>query len=112
VFQQISADTNDLDRIPHFWAHAQRLGLPIIQYAARGVRRGLLFRSFAAQRTAAASKVFASRIQQHLDRYGVSLRDLVWQTDNGSEFKGDFSKALGEIQHLRVLPPSRLGGCL
>ena len=31
--------------------------------------------------------MFASRIQQHLDRYGVSLRDLVWQTDNGAEFK-------------------------
>ena len=91
VFQQISADTKDLDDIPHYWTQAQRFGLPIVQYTARDVRSGLLFWSFAQQRSAAASAVFASRIQQHLDRYGVSLRDLVWQTDNGSEFKGRFS---------------------
>ena len=82
LFQQISADTKDLDDIPHYWAQAQQLGLPLIQYTARDVRSGLLFWSFAQQRCAAASAVFASRIQQHLDRYGVSLRDLVWQTDN------------------------------
>src|SRR6202051_4188860 len=103
-FQQISADTKDLDDIPHYWAQAQRLGLPIVQYTARDVRSGLLFWSFAEKRSAAASAVFASRIQQHLDRYGVSLRDLVWQTDNGGEFKGDFPKALGDSQHVRIPP--------
>jgi len=64
----------------------------------------LLFWSFAEKRSAAASAVFASRIQQHLNRYGVSLRDLVWQTDNGGEFKGDFPKALGDSQHVRIPP--------
>jgi len=104
VFQQISADTKDLDDIPHYWEQAQRFGLPIVQYTARDVRSGLLFWSFAQKRSAAASAVFASRIQQHLDRYGVSLRDLVWQTDNGGEFKGDFPKALGDSQHVRIPP--------
>ena len=104
VFQQISADTKDLDDIPHYWAQAQQLRLPVIQYTARDVRSGLLFWSFAEKRSAAASAVFASRIQQHLDRYGVSLRDLVWQTDNGSEFKGDFPKALRDSQHVRIPP--------
>jgi transposase len=88
LFQQISADTKDLDDIPHYWPQAQQLGLPAIQYTAREVRSGLLFWSFSRRRSAAASAVFAARIQQHLDRYGVSLRDLVWQTDNGSEFIG------------------------
>ena len=82
LFQQISADTKDLDDIPHYWPQAQQLGLPAIQYTAREVRSGLLFWSFAERRSAAASAVFAARIQRHLDRYGVSLRDLVWQTDN------------------------------
>ncbi len=104
LFQQISADTKDLDDIPHYWLQAQQLGLPAIQYTARDVRSGLLFWAFAEQRTAAASSVFASRIQQHLDRYGISLRDLVWQTDNGGEFKGDFPKALGDSQHVRIPP--------
>jgi transposase len=74
VFQQISADTKDLDDIPHYREQAQRLHLPIVQYTARDVRSGLLFWSFAQTRSAAASAIFASRIQQHLDRYGVSLR--------------------------------------
>jgi hypothetical protein len=50
--------------------------LPAIQYTARDVR-----------------------IQRHLDRYGVSVRDLVWQTDNG-----------GEIE--RLAPRSPLELCL
>jgi len=104
LFQQISADTKDLDDIPHYWLQAQLLGLPPIQYTARDVRSGLLFWAFAEQRTAAASSVFASRIQQHLQRYGISLRDLVWQTDNGGEFKGDFPKVLGDSQHVRIPP--------
>ncbi len=52
--------------------------------------------SFAQKRSAAAGAPFSfSHIQQHLDRNGDSIRDLVWQTDNGVAFKGDFPKALG-----------------
>ncbi len=113
LFQQISADSKDLDDIPHYWPQAQRLRLPVIQYTAREVRSGLLFWAFAERRSAGASAVFAARIQQHLDRYGVSLRDLVWQTDNGSEFIGGhdpqgkrtgFPAALGDSQHVRIPP--------
>ena len=104
LFQQISADTKDLDDIPRYWQQAQRLQLPLIQYTAREVRSGLLFWAFAQDRSASASAVFAARIQQHLDRYGVSLRNLVWQTDNGGEFKGPFPQALGDSQHLRIPP--------
>src|SRR6266478_737370 len=113
LFQQISADTKDLDDIPRYWPQAQQFGLPAIQYTAREVRSGLLFWAFAQKRSAAASAVFAARIQQHLDRYGVSLRDLVWQTDNGSEFIGGhdrrghptgFPTALGDSQHVRIPP--------
>jgi transposase len=105
LFQQISADTKDLDDIPHYWPQAQQLGLPIIQYTAREVRSGLLFWAFAEKRSAAASAVFAARIQQHLSRCGVVLRDLAWQTDNGGEFKGDFPKALGDSEHV-LIPPA------
>jgi transposase len=104
LFQQISADTKDLDDIPHYWTQAQHCHLPVIQYTARDVRSGLLFWSFAQHRSSTLSAVFAARIQQHLDRYGVSLRDVVWQTDNGGEFKGDFPAALGDSQHVRIPP--------
>jgi transposase len=113
LFQQISADTKDLDDIPHYWPQAQALELPRVQYTAREVRSGLLFLAFAQGRSAAASQVFAARIQRYLDRYGISLRDLVWQTDNGGEFVGrqsggarrqGFPAALGDSQHVRIPP--------
>ena len=89
LFQQISADTKDLDDMPHYWPQMKRLGLPVVQYTAREVRSGLQFLACAAQRSAPASTLFAQRIQVHLARCGVNLRDLTWQTDNGSEFIGE-----------------------
>ncbi len=68
LFQQISADTKDLDDIPRYWLQARRLHLPVVQYTARDVRSGLLFWAFAQKRSASASAVFAARIQQHLQR--------------------------------------------
>jgi len=113
LFQQISADTKDLCDIPHYWPQAERFDLPWVQYTAREVRSGLLFLAYAERRSAAASAVFAARIQRHLHRYGVQLRDLVWQTDNGGEFVGaedgrgrrtGFPAALGDSQHVRIPP--------
>lgn len=77
IFQQISADTKDLNDIPRYWPQTQAFDLPAVEYTAREVRSGLLFWAFAQRRSAAASSVFAARIQQHLDRCGISLRDLV-----------------------------------
>ena len=113
LFQQISADTKDLDDLPHYWPQAQALGLPVVQYTAREVRSGLQFLAFAARRSSAASACFAQRIQAHLARCGVELRHLAWQTDNGSEFIGELRKdgtragfpaALGDSQHQRIPP--------
>src|SRR6202163_3024351 len=113
LFQQISADTKYLCDILQFWPQAQSLRLPLVEYTAREVRSGLLFWAFAQKRSAAASAVFAARIQQHLDRWGVNLRDLAWQTDNGSEFIGGhdphrhptgIAGALAACQHLRIPP--------
>jgi len=88
LFQQISADTKDLHDIPHYWPQLQARGLPAVQYTAREVRSGLQFLAYASQRSAQASTLFAQRIQTHLQRCGVTLRDVTWQTDNGSEFIG------------------------
>jgi transposase len=89
LFQQISADTKDLDDIPHYWPQMKAHSLPAIQYTAREVRSGLQFLAYASQRSAQASELFAQRIQTHLARCGVTLRDVTWQTDNGGEFIGE-----------------------
>jgi hypothetical protein len=86
--QQISADTKNLDDIPHYWPQLQTRGLPLIQYTAREVPSGLQFIAFAQRRSAGASALFAHRRQSHLQACGVDLPNLVWQTDNGGEFIG------------------------
>jgi hypothetical protein len=78
--------------------------LPSVQYNAREVRNGALSWAFAERRSAAASSVLASRIPQHLGRGGILSRDLVWQAENGGEFKGDFAKVQGDNQPVRFQP--------
>jgi len=113
--QQISADTKDLDDIPHYWPQMQARGLPLIQYTAREVRSGLQFLAFAQRRSAGASALFAYRIQSHLQAGGLDLKNLVWQTDNGGEFIGalqpdgsrsGFPRAVRffDSQHQRIPP--------
>lgn len=68
LFQQISADTKDLDDIPQYWPQMKARGLPAIQYTAREVRSGLQFLAYASHRSAQASELFAQRIQLHLRR--------------------------------------------
>ncbi len=92
LFQQISADTKDLDDIPHYWPQMKARGLPVVQYTAREVRSGLQFLAYASRRSAQASSLFAQRIQVHLRRCGVNLQDVTWQTDNGAEFIGELQK--------------------
>lgn len=89
LFQQISADTKDLHDIPHSWPPMKARGLPRVQYTAREVRSGLQWLAYSCRRSAGASELFAQRLQVHLQRHGISLRDVTWQTDNGSEFIGE-----------------------
>lgn len=113
-FQQISANTKDLDDLPRYRPQAQALDLPVIQYTAREVRSRLQFLAFASRRSASASACFAARIQAHLTRCGIELRHLAWQTDNGGEFTGEFQRpdgtragfpsTLGDSQHQRIPP--------
>jgi hypothetical protein len=82
LFQQISADTKGLVDIPPYRRPMKRRGLPAVSYTAREVRSGLPFLAYSSRRSAEASALFAERIQRHLQRCEVELRDLTWQTDN------------------------------
>jgi hypothetical protein len=55
LFQQISADTKDLDDIPFYWPQMKAHALPAVQYTAREVRSGLQFLAYASRRSAQAS---------------------------------------------------------
>jgi len=88
LFSKLCHDTKDLDDIPYYWPQAKALGLPVIQYTAREVRTGLTFADYAQERSATLACVFAERVMAHLAACGVSLDEVGFQTDNGSEYVG------------------------
>jgi transposase-like protein len=88
VFSQICHDTKDLDDIPYYFAQAKAHRLALIQYTARDVRTGLTFADYAQQRSASLACVFAQRVMAHLEACGVSLDQVGFQSDNGSEYAG------------------------
>jgi transposase len=88
LFGQFSVDTKDLVDIPHYWPQMTTLELPRYQFTAREVRSGLMFLGYAREKTAANACLFVTILAQHLQRCGLKLPGMKWQTDNGSEFIG------------------------
>jgi hypothetical protein len=78
----VSADQRrhqDLD-IPRYWQQAPRLRLPTIQYTAREFAAACRSGPSSSSAKLRPARSLRPGIQGHLDRYGISLRDLVWQT--------------------------------
>ena len=90
LFGQISVDTKDLKDIPHYWPQMKSLRLPKYQFTAREVRSGLMFLGYGNQKTAVNACLFARILCGHLQKCGVDMTALKFQTDNGSEFIGCF----------------------
>ena len=94
VFQQISADTKDLDDIPRYWRRLSDSSSP-----SSSTRRAMC----AAACSSGLSLKAAAPGQRCLrlahsaapGSLGRQVPRLGWQTDNGGEFKGDFPKVLG-----------------
>jgi len=115
LFKQTGLDTKDLDDIPELWPQIRRHGLPTIQYTAREVTSGLLFTAFAQERSLSCATLFAEILLAHLQRCGVRFEDSAFQTDNGSEFIGNwqaqhpsrFTRTVDAVAGLthRTIPP-------
>ena len=90
LWQQIDADTKDLQDLPEYLAQAKRLGLPLHQYTARDVSCGVLFLGYAQELSLTYAELFARRIVEHLQAHGVELPQVTVQSDNGSEFIGSW----------------------
>jgi transposase len=111
LFQQLVADTKYLQDIPYYWPQMRRLGLPSFQYTVREPVSGLCFTGYADERSKSYAVLLAERVSAHLAWHGVDLRQVEWQTDNGSEFLEDAHqrglpstvRALGSGHH--YIPP-------
>ena len=90
AFQQVVIDTKHLNDLPHYWPQAMALGLPKYQHTVRDVTTGWMALGFTNENTAASACCFVERVGRHLTNCGIDLTQTVWQSDNGSEFKGCF----------------------
>jgi len=90
LWHQITADTKDLSDLPEYWVQRRSKDLPAFQYTSREVSSGALFLAYAEELSVTYAQLFAQRIAKHLERCGVRMRRVTWQTDNGSEFVGSW----------------------
>lgn len=81
-------DVKYLNDLPHYWPYYQSKGFPRFQYTTRDVRTGATFLAFANEISVTYAELTAKRLLTHLQAYGITLAEVIIQTDHGSEFDG------------------------
>jgi len=113
-FELVQVDTKDLSDIPEFWRLRKELGLPRWQFSFRDVATGLVFFGYSEERSNFAASNFVEYVLLHLREFGIDLRLITVQTDNGTEFvmparstrRSRFEQTLARygVKH-RLIPP-------
>ena len=114
VFQKVQTDTKDLQDIPEYYPYLVNEGLPKFKYSTREMSTGAVFFAYADENNGTYAALHARRVIDHLKRYGVEVKEMEQQTDNGSEYIGNvrkkerssFEKVLDQakVTHLRIPP--------
>jgi len=81
-------DTKHLYDIPRYWPQMTRLGLPRYQYTIRDIKSGFIVLGYGSECSELYAELFTEAYIEHLKRYGIKHGELVFQSDNGSEFGG------------------------
>lgn len=87
-FERLQMDVKYLTDIPFYWSYMKRYRLPKYQFTVRDVKTGAIFLAYGEEKTVTYSVRVAHRLLNHLAEYGVDIRKVTIQTDNGSEFSG------------------------
>ena len=117
AFQKIQVDVKDLSDIPKYWYFKRQYNLPRYQYTARDVKSGMLYIAYARRNDCVNAANFLVLLAEHMEMHGVNLRKVIVQTDNGSEFIGNWkqrkpslftylAEKVFHIKHYRI-PPRR-----
>src|SRR3989338_9492582 len=91
LFERVCEDTKDLFDIPEYWWQMRTKRLPKVQYTLREISCGVQFLGFADERSIIHSELFAEYVNEHLEKYGLIIKEGIRQTDNGSEYVGSWS---------------------
>ena len=79
-------DVKHLYDIPYYWTQMTTLGLPKYEYTIRDVKTGFTIVAFGNEYNEQYSEMLTEVYLEHLHQFGVNLKDVIIQTDNGSEF--------------------------
>lgn len=115
VFEKIQVDVKELKDIPNYFPYMLKQRLPKYQFTARDVKSGALFFAYGHSKESTSAATFCAYLMEHLKRFGIQVKDITIQTDNGVEFVGNwrvgsassFSKLIEQIYlatHARIPP--------
>ncbi len=116
AFEKIQVDTKDLKDIPEYYTQMVIHGLPKFKYTARDMASGAAFFAFADENNTTYAGIFGRLVIGHLKRYGIEVKEMEIQTDNGVEYIGnvrkksglsEFEKVVAEAQSIHVRIPPR-----
>ena len=109
AFERIGVDVKHLKDIPNYWPQMRRYDLPKYQYTARDIKTGALFLGFAKDYGVTYSKIFIKKLIEHLEKHGISPKEIFIQTDNGPEFSGNLEHHdHGFVKQIRDLGASHI----
>ncbi|MCK4965871.1 hypothetical protein KAS50_02505 [bacterium] len=95
AFERIQIDLKELKDIPQYYPYLYK-GYPKYQFTARDVRTGICFIFFGYEKSATNGGIFALYLCNHLKKLKVDLKEVEFQSDNGSEFIGAWNKKHGK----------------
>lgn len=90
TFERIQVDVKDLSDIPKYYYFKRRYDLPRYQYTARDVKSGMLYIAYARRNECINAANFLTLLAEHLKMHNIDLSKVTVQTDNGSEFVGNW----------------------
>ncbi len=89
---RLQIDTKDLSDLPPYRPLLDTAAFPRYQFTARLVPEGALWLAFSEFNDSTYALLFADRLLACFQKHGVRLADLTVQTDNGSEFGGNWNR--------------------
>ena len=79
-------DVKHLYDIPYYWPQMTERSLPKYEYTVRDAKSGFTIVAFANEYNEQYSTILTETLLKHLKSFGINLKDVEIQTDNGSEF--------------------------
>ena len=79
-------DVKYLYDIPQYWPQMTALKLPKYEYTIRDTKSGFTIVAFSDEYSEQYSTMLTETYLRHLETFGVDVKEITIQTDNGSEF--------------------------